>query len=66
MGSPMASEEFGGEAMRDQNAKLVVEIQYMTQDYYNMRKLTHAWYKVVRADHAAGMIRDYAGGLGDD
>ena len=50
-------------AMRESPAKLVVEIQFMTKEYYAMRKKTHAWYKVVRADHANGMVIDYAGGL---
>ena len=50
-------------AVRASPAKLVVEIQFMTKEYYAMRKKTHAWYKVVRADHAAGMQLDYAGGL---
>jgi len=27
-----------------------------------MRKKTHAWYKVVRADHASGLCWDYIGG----
>ena len=50
-------------AMRESPAKLVVEIQFMTKEYYAMRKKTHAWYKVVRADHADGMVTDYMGGL---
>ena len=50
-------------AMRELPAKLVVEIQFMTKEYYAMRKKTHAWYKVVRADHANGMCMDYAGGF---
>ena len=50
-------------AVRASPAKLVVEIQFMTKEYYAMRKKTHAWYKVVRADHAKGMVVDYAGGL---
>ena len=50
-------------AMRESPAKLVVEIQFMTKEYYAMRKKTHAWYEVVRADHASGMVVDYAGGL---
>ena len=54
--------EFGAE-MRESPAKLVVEIQFMTKEYYAMRKKTHAWYKVVRSDHAAGMAVDYMGGL---
>ena len=36
----------------------------MTKEYYAMRKKTHAWYKVVRSDHAHGMVIDYQGGLG--
>ena len=54
--------EFGAE-MRESPAKLVVEIQFMTKEYYAMRKKTHAWYKVVRSDHARGMVVDYMGGL---
>eukprot|EP00964_Phaeocystis_antarctica_P007164 scaffold3878_cov60-Phaeocystis_antarctica.AAC.2 len=54
-----------GAEMRESPAKLVVEIQFMTKEYYAMRKKTHAWYKVVRSDHARGMTMDYAGGLGD-
>ena len=50
-------------AMRESPAKLVVEIQFMTKEYYAMRKKTHAWYKVVRADHARGMCLDYWGGF---
>ena len=50
-------------AVRESPAKLVVEIQFMTKEYYAMRKKTHAWYKVVRADHADGMAMDYSGGL---
>ena len=55
--------EFGGAEMRQSSARLVVEIQFMTKEYYAMRKKTHAWYKVVRSDHAAGMMVDYQGGL---
>ena len=49
--------------MRESPAKLVVEIQFMTKEYYAMRKETHAWYKVVRADLARAMVTDYMGGL---
>ena len=52
-----------GAEMRESPAKLVVEIQFMTKEYYAMRKKTHAWYKVVRSDHASGMVTDYQGGL---
>ena len=55
--------EFGGAEMRGSPARLVVEIQFMTKEYYAMRKKTHAWYKVVRSDHAQGMVTDYMGGL---
>ena len=55
--------EFGGAEMRASPARLVVEIQFMTKEYYAMRKKTHAWYKVVRSDHARGMLVDYMGGL---
>ena len=55
--------EFGGAEMRGSPARLVVEIQFMTKEYYAMRKKTHAWYKVVRSDHAAGLVTDYRGGL---
>ena len=50
-------------AVRESPAKLVVEIQFMTKEYYAMRKKTHAWYKVVRADDAFGMLMDYSGRL---
>ena len=49
--------------MRESPAKLVVEIQFMTKEYYAMRKETHAWCKVVRADLARAMVTDYMGGL---
>ena len=61
-GVDVAAAEFGAE-MRESPAKLVVEIQFMTKEYYAMRKKTHAWYKVVRSDHAAGMATDYQGGF---
>ena len=54
-----------GAATRESPAKLVVEIQFMTKEYYDMRKKTHAWYKVVRSDHAYGIMTDYMGGFGD-
>jgi len=63
------TKDFGG-AMAGEKAQLVVEIRYMTKDYYAMGKSTHVWYKVVRADHAMGMAMDYAAwawqGLDDD
>ena len=52
-----------GAEMRASPAKLVVEIQFMTKEYYAMRKKTHAWYKVLRAETSEGMLADYMGGL---
>jgi len=45
--------------MRNTKVELVVEIQYMLRQYMNMRKKTHAWYKIVRADNAEAMVFDY-------
>ena len=47
-------------------ARLVVEVQFMADEYYAMRKRTHAWYKTDRAANALGLMYDYIGGLGDD
>ena len=44
--------------------KIVVEVQYMMADYYAMRKKTHAWYKIARADLPLTMMIDFQGGLG--
>eukprot|EP00964_Phaeocystis_antarctica_P035290 scaffold20154_cov58-Phaeocystis_antarctica.AAC.3 len=52
-----------GAEMRESPAKLVVEIQFMTKEYYAMRKETHAWYKAMRSEHAFGMVMDYGAGL---
>jgi len=38
---------------------LVVEIQYMLSEYMEMRKYTHSWYKIVRADNAESMVADF-------
>ena len=62
----LVSEPLTEENMGDQRAKLVCEIQAMTEDYYQMRKKTHAWYKVVRAENAGGMVTDYLNGLAAD
>jgi len=45
--------------MCDKPVVLVVEVQYMLRQYMNMRKKTHAWYKIVRADNAEAMVFDY-------
>jgi len=55
-----ASREFlASKEMRDQQAVLVVEVQYMLRPYLEMRKYTHSWYKIVRAENAEGMVSDY-------
>lgn len=47
-------------------ARLIVEIQFMATEYLEMRKHTHAWYKIDRAENALGLMYDFIGGLGDD
>ena len=44
-------------------ARLVVEIQFMTTEYWAMRKHTHTWYKTDRAQNPLGLMYDYIGGL---
>ena len=61
-----AGKLFMCDELRDVPAKLVVEIQFMTPEYYEMRKLSHAWYKIVRADDSFYMVNDYMGSLKDD
>ena len=57
---------FEKEPLASRPAKLVVEIQYMTPEYYQMRKSTHAWYKIARAEHAYALGMDFIGGIKDD
>lgn len=57
---------FEKEPLRSKPAKLVVEIQYMTPEYYKMRKSTHAWYKIARAEHSYALGMDYMGGFKTD
>jgi len=54
-----AKETVCSEQMRNIPVVLVVEVQYMLRQYMNMRKKTHAWYKIVRADNAEAMVFDY-------
>ena len=54
--------EFGAD-MRESPAKLVVEIQFMTKEYYETGNKMHTWYKVMRADHSESMVWDHAEGL---
>ena len=61
--SEMLVDEFDRDEVRAAPAKLVVEIQFMTKEYYALRKKTHAWFKVARAENAMGMLFDYRGGL---
>ena len=39
--------------------EIVVEIQYMLASYFDMRKYTHTWYKIVRAEDAEALVVDY-------
>ena len=45
--------------MQDQPVELVVEIQYMLASYFDMRKYTHTWYKIVRANDSEALVVDY-------
>eukprot|EP00929_Paragymnodinium_shiwhaense_P114258 TRINITY_DN825_c0_g2_i1.p1 TRINITY_DN825_c0_g2~~TRINITY_DN825_c0_g2_i1.p1 ORF type:complete len:750 (-),score=267.75 TRINITY_DN825_c0_g2_i1:151-2400(-) len=55
-----ARELFSKAPLKDEQVSLVCEVQYMLKPYMDMRKFTHAWYKVVRADNAASLVTDYA------
>ena len=45
--------------MRKEPVGIVVEIQYMLQSYFDMRKYTHTWYKIVRAEEPEALVLDY-------
>ena len=49
--------------MAEEPAKLVVEVQFVTPKYCEMRKKTHAWYRIARADNAYALVTDYMGEL---
>lgn len=50
---------FSSQAMQGVPVVLVVEIQYMLRPYLEMRKYTHSWYKIVRAESTRGMVSDF-------
>jgi len=58
-GLDVAKKYICSKEMHDTPVALVVEVQYMLRQYMNMRKKTHAWYKIVRADNAEAMVFDY-------
>jgi hypothetical protein len=45
--------------MQKKPVENVVEIQYMLQSYFDMRKYTHTWYKIVRAEDPEALVVDY-------
>ena len=45
--------------MEKKPVEIVVEIQYMLQSYFDMRKYTHTWYKIVRAEDPEALVVDY-------
>ena len=45
--------------MQKKPVEIVVEIQYMLQSYFDMRKYTHTWYKIVRAEDPEALVVDY-------
>ena len=57
---------FEQEPFASRPAKLVVEIQYMTPEYYQMRKSMNAWYKIARAEHSYSLAWDFLGGVAQD
>lgn len=54
-----AAEAIRSKDMKDKPVVLIVEVQYMLSQYMSMRKKTHAWYKVARADTAESLVWDY-------
>lgn len=40
-------------------AKMVVEIQFVTSEYFEMRQKTHLWYKILRAEHQVQLCMDF-------
>jgi len=49
--------------LADAPARLIVEIQFVAPQYMAMRKKTHAWYRIARADNAYALVTDYMGEL---
>jgi hypothetical protein len=60
---PIAQLMTEGGPLLDKPAKLVCEIQMMTPAYFTMRKQSHAWYKIIRADTSETMAQDYTAAL---
>mmetsp|Transcript_4866 Transcript_4866/g.11388 ORF Transcript_4866/g.11388 Transcript_4866/m.11388 type:complete len:600 (+) Transcript_4866:19-1818(+) len=50
---------FCSKAMRNEPVAIIVEVQYMLQSYFDMRKYTHTWYKIVRAENPEALVLDY-------
>eukprot|EP01065_Artemidia_motanka_P009099 TRINITY_DN14642_c0_g1_i3.p2 TRINITY_DN14642_c0_g1~~TRINITY_DN14642_c0_g1_i3.p2 ORF type:complete len:320 (+),score=97.15 TRINITY_DN14642_c0_g1_i3:405-1364(+) len=48
-------------AARDSEAALIVEVQFILEPYLAMRKSTHMWYKVCRAENACALCLDFKG-----
>jgi len=46
------------EGVRDRNIQIVSEVQLLMQYYLDMRKKTHAYYKVIRAESPTGLMQD--------
>ena len=57
-----ATRFLGSSAMQAERVRVVVEVQYMLGPYYAMRKQTHRWFKIMRAENAYSMALDYQAG----
>ena len=63
--SGLAPFVFQHSALQSTPAKLVVEIQMMTPEYAELRKKTHAWYRLARNTQGRTMVNDYQTSIGD-
>ena len=54
-----ARAHYSSKSMQNEPVEIVVEIQYMLQTYFDMRKYTHTWYKIVRAADSEALVVDY-------
>ena len=52
--------------LADAPARLVVEIELVTDECYRARERTRSWYKIVRAPHARGLLADLVSAVEDD
>jgi hypothetical protein len=50
---------------RDDEAKIIVEIQFMLREYTSLRKKSHPWYKLSRAATPFGLHGDHFGAIDD-